>query len=561
MWIAINRTKNQESGMVLVVCLILLLMLSLIGIASITTSTTDMQVAGNEMHNTGAFYAAEAGLEEASAAVIVSYEDTGAPPSPLPTGRRTLNAFQYIYGVVDLGPAVNTTLQYGSYKGLYGAVKSFTVNSTGADNNYESGVALKMGIQDALIPLFQFAAFYENDLELSPGRAMTLGGRVHSNGNIYIQSETDLYINSFMTSSGNIIHGSKPGSGLGVTTGNVFVMDNAGTYQNMKNADGTFLDASSTDWVNGSLSRWGGNVEDANHGITELYMPVVTDGPATDMIDRGAGNPDSYENKSGLKFVDGQALYRQVDGTWLDVTANLISSGAITFTTFRDSREQADIYALDLDMNILSSSGYYPPNGIIYSSQPNAGLQPALRLKNGQELPRALTVATDNPLYTIGDYNTINKKSASLIADAVTVLSNNWDDTRSSQGLGSRPATATQVNACYVTGNTETGDPGHDYNGGLENLPRFLEEWTGVTFTWRGSMAALWNSRQAISPWSYGSFYRAPDRDWAYDPALADLSNLPPGTPVVNIVMKTSWTQSTVVDFSPFHAQPSGPIN
>jgi hypothetical protein len=102
-------------------------------------------------------------------------------------------------------------------------------------------------------------------------------------------------------------------------------------------------------------------------------------------------------------------------------------------------------------------------------------------------------------------------------------------------------ATTTQVNACYITGNNETGANGQAYNGGLENLPRFLEKWDGTTFTWRGSAVDLWYSRQATGSWSYGDYYTAPNRDWAFDNDLLDINKLPPGTPLVNIVERTQW--------------------
>jgi hypothetical protein len=544
-----TKPKSQR-GMVLVVCLIVLLMISLIGIASIMTSNTDMTIAGNEMNQTGSFYAAESGLEEAAAAIISSYRTTGNPPSPLPSGEQTLGAFEYSYSVADQGPAVNTTLTDGAYKGLYGLVKTFDISSTGFDYGRESAVLLNMGLQDALIPIYQFAVFYEYDLEIAPGPDMTLGGRVHSNGNVYLQSDNNLYIDSYLTSSGDITHGRKPGSGQSNSSGNVFIRDSDGNYQNMKNADGTFLDSTDPDWTNSSLSRWGGNVEDRNHGITELYMPVVSQIPSTNLIDRAAGNSDSYEHKAGLKFVDGQALYRQADGAWLDVTSSLITSGVISAGNFHDGREGVDVYSLDIDIGALASSGYYPSNGIIYASQPQSqGCVTGVRLKNGSDLPSGLTVATDNPMYTLGDFNTINKQPASLMADAITILSNNWDDANSWQRLRNRSATATQVNACYMTGNTETGSSGHGYNGGLENLPRFLESWSGVTFAWRGSAIDVWYSRQATGAWSYGSYYEAPYRDWAFDPDLLDPAKLPPGTPLVSIVQRMSWRQTIVSDY------------
>jgi hypothetical protein len=538
-----QKKRQNEGGFMLVVCLLLLLMLSLIGIASITTSNSDMKVSGNEITQTGAFYAAESGLEKAAASIKTSYETTGNPPNPLPTGNVTENGFQYIYTTADNGAAVQTTLTEGAYRGLYGLVKSFEITSRGHDTDRESKIVLDMGIQDALIPLFQFAVFYQYDLEIAPGPNMTLGGRVHSNGSIYLQSNNNLYIESYLTSARNILHGRKPGSGLSNETGNVYIKDKDAVNQNMKNSSGgTWLDATSSDWVNSSLSRWDGLVEDHNHGITELYMPVVTDGPSTNLIDRATNNADSYENKAGLKLVDGQAYYKQANGTWLNVTSALTTAGAIKATTFRDSRENKTVSSLDLDIGILNSSGYYPINGIIYSSVTASGSNlPAIRLKNGATLPAALTVATNNPMYTLGNFNTTNKKPAALMCDALTILSNNWNDSKSTLSLSNRIATNTQVNACYMAGNTETGANGQGYNGGLENLPRFMEDWNGITFTWRGSAVDLWYSRLATGAW--GSYYNPPNRDWAFDPDLLNVNKLPPGTPLVNVVQRTQWSQ------------------
>jgi hypothetical protein len=519
-------------------------MLSLIGISSLLTSDGEMQVASNELRQTGSFYAAESGIERAAATIASSYEISGTPPNPLPSGADVEGGYRYSYATTDRGPAVLTVLSDGSYRGLYGMVKSFDISSTGIDALRQSAVELGMVMRDALIPLFQFAVFYQEDLEIAPGPNMTLGGRVHSNSDIYLQSDNNLNIDSYLTCSGDILHGRKPGSGQSDSYGNVFIKDRNGAYQNMENPDGTWLDSEATNWVNGSLSRWGGLVEDGNHGITELEMPVVVDGPSTSLIDRGDGNNDSFELKAGLKIVDGQALYHNLDGSWQDVTGVLLTEGVISAGSFYDAREQREVTSLDLNIERLQASGYFPSNGIIYSSQGSVnGILSALRLKGGQELPAALTVATDNPLYTVGDFNTSRKKPAALIADAITVLSGNWNDANSRRDLSARTATATQVNACFMTGNTETGQNGNGYNGGLENLPRFLEKWNGVTFGWRGSMVDLWYSRQATGRWSYGTYYTAPNRDWAFDPDLTDIANLPPGTPMVNIVQRTQWSQ------------------
>jgi hypothetical protein len=152
-------------------------------------------------------------------------------------------------------------------------------------------------------------------------------------------------------------------------------------------------------------------------------------------------------------------------------------------------------------------------------------------------------VATNNPLYTLGNFNTVNKKPAAFLADAITILSGNWSDANSWHSLNYRNATATQVNASFLTGNTETGAHGQGYNGGLENLVRFLEKWDGINYSWRGSAVDLWYSRQATGAWSYGLYYTAPNRDWAFDTDLLHIENLPPGTPLVNIVQRMDWKE------------------
>ena len=40
------------------------------------------------------------------------------------------------------------------------------------------------------------------------------------------------------------------------------------------------------------------------------------------------------------------------------------------------------------------------------------------------------------------------------------------------------------------------------YSGGVENFPRFLEDWSGKTFTYYGSMLELYNSQQGY--WALG---------------------------------------------------------
>jgi hypothetical protein len=248
-----------------------------------------------------------------------------------------------------------------------------------------------------------------------------------------------------------------------------------------------------------------------------------------------------------------QADLRILDGVAYDKNGNIISlpAGAVSTKTLYDYREGKTITVREIDIGNLGSST--PANGILYVSETqNSNNSKAVRLTNGATLPAGgLTVASDNPVYVKGNYNTNNKKGAAIFGDAVSFLSNNWKDATgsnpydSSTELDDRPAAATTVNAALVTGNTTTSVG--SYNGGLENLPRFLERWSGKTFTYRGSLVDLWQSQQGNGAWKSpgdsNNVYAAPNRVWSYDTDFNNPANLPPGTPRVRTLAAAQWAR------------------
>ncbi len=534
----ISPMRNQR-GVALLVVLAIVLMLTVVGTVAVITSKTEVDISGVKRTETMAFYAAEAGVEKAIAVILDSYETYGMPPDPLPAGQMDLNGYTVTYSTVDNGPAGFEILTHGAYKGLYALLKSFTVEAQATGGSYNALAQVSQIVEDALIPVFQFAVFYEEDLEIAPGPTMTLAGRVHTNADMYLQSDNSLKIDSYTTAAGNIYHGRHPDSGKSDSYGDVLIKDADGTYQNMKNGDGTWLDSEDDDWVFSSVQRWDGLVEDSYHGITELYLPVVSEGESIELIKRGNDNPDSFEHKAGLKLVDDAVYFRNEQAEWVDVTQPMEDDEILTYGSFYNYREGNWISSYDIDISKLNTSNYFPDNGIIYAAHTDEN-NGAIRLVEGSELGGPLTVATENPLYTQGDYNSVDKQPAALLTDAYNVLSNNWSDAKSTSSLNSRTASNTTVNACFMTGLVPSQSS--HYSGGLENLPRFLEKWTSKTFCYRGSMVDTWESEVATGTWYYGGlYYTAPNRDWAFDPMYLNPTKLPPGTPQVNAVQRGRW--------------------
>jgi hypothetical protein len=78
------------------------------------------------------------------------------------------------------------------YAGLNAQEYRYTVYSTATskqsgDLDARATTILEMTFKDRVIPLFQFAAFYNGDLEMNSTSQMDINGRVHTNRNLYIQ--------------------------------------------------------------------------------------------------------------------------------------------------------------------------------------------------------------------------------------------------------------------------------------------------------------------------------------------------------------------------------------
>jgi hypothetical protein len=183
--------------------------------------------------------------------------------------------------------------------------------------------------------------------------------------------------------------------------------------------------------------------------------------------------------------------------------------------------------------------------------------QPGVYLTNGAVLPSTgLSVVTPDPAYIVGNWNIMSNYGgtsdanlnstaytlpSAIYADAVTVLSPNWNPTLSTAALSLRPAANDTVNAAILTGNVPSD--GAHYSGGVENFVRFLENWSGDTYTYNGSLVCMFPSQIATAPWpGTGTVYNPPTRDWAFDQNFTNPNKLPPLTPHASAVVRGKWS-------------------
>jgi hypothetical protein len=210
--------------------------------------------------------------------------------------------------------------------------------------------------------------------------------------------------------------------------------------------------------------------------------------------------------------------------------------------------------------------GYFDFRGLVYVNLKGASVPSpaAIRLINGTNLPYnesasnvgglgGFSIATNGGIYVKGDYNTsapvralapnigspVYPRSedgtaghvpAMLIADCITLLSSAWNDANAAAALTSRVATSgtTYLNAGLLTGNIPATPT--TTSGGAQNLVRYLENWSGRSVNFFGSIGRLVTSTIFNAPYGgVGSVYNQPNRSFTFDHNI--LLYAPPGTP------------------------------
>jgi hypothetical protein len=304
----------------------------------------------------------------------------------------------------------------------------------------------------------------------------------------------------------------------------------------------------------------------------------------------GSGNPQLVQLTPSENIVETEEFREEPKLQDGEVIGSEIVSG------FHDKRQAADMNLINFNVDKLKDlihdgdasdwgggdeqapSNWW--NGVVYvdfpqrnaSSTREDNVNPAiggwgLRVRNGQTIPNpsfghtdgvyGMSLATNQTMYVEGNFNADGKDNtgspllpddpdnfalvgeeapAALIADSVTFLSNNWDDSLSNKGRGARLASDTEISAAILTGLIPSGKTGKkSYSGGVENFPRFLEKWTNdtgqnTTIRIRGSMVAMFESEVSLAGWGGGDVYQAPNREWGFHTKFAE-GFLPPGTP------------------------------
>jgi hypothetical protein len=224
-------------------------------------------------------------------------------------------------------------------------------------------------------------------------------------------------------------------------------------------------------------------------------------------------------------------------------------------------------------MMVPMITGGSNPNAI--RENPALFFRRAVKIVNGKTLTGVnicvggnscgLSIAAENPVYIQGDYNANSggngfsdpSIATSVAGDAVTLLSNSWNDTNSFSSpyvQTARVGITTWYRVAVIGGappyfSNPSGTVSQDYgtDGGVHNFLRYIESWSGgnnTTLNYMGSIIDLYYSRQANSTFKCcTTVYSPPTRGYNFDTNFLTPALLPPRTPLFRDVNTTGWTR------------------
>ena len=489
---------------------------------------------------------------------------------------------------------------------IYRIVSNVTM--PGSYDNQVIGTAQE-DVLFALVPINTYAIFYNGELEFSDCATMNITGRTHSNADICTGSSSPLTFSALVTACTTI---SSPNRG----NAGPWSLNQDVTYSASYQTDAVSVQISIPMTNTYSIIQIPTNPspteamsiagQQMEYNEAQVVL-IITNSPNTNtnspyfagtnpMVQvilqtvNNSGNLPGADpsphifwetNMSPARLMTNNTAYQNN----LNPYTNFICLPFLTLTnTFCDQRDigyKTNLYVTQIDVGkyaqwvqtnvcvtgkISASQNLYPT--ILYvADERNIGtnMLSVVRLTDAQQLPYnnniGFTVATQNPLYIVGNYNTTTNGTtfslnvgsttngytvpAALISDALTVLSSNWSDSASSNSYTTRIAANTTINAAIVTGNVpSTGTNATTFSGGVHNLTRLLENWTGCTLTYNTSIVCLFSSQMATNQFQMpGNYYVPPTRQWGFDPTFYNPSREPPGIPEALVPIRFNWLQ------------------
>lgn len=329
-------TRRQSRGFTLIAALLLTVLLSGIAVGLLYMVSNETRMGGSDLEANMSRYAAEAQIENLTSQLSQLYQTSQSPTSTDINAlwNNSTNWANNVSGANITNISYNSSVPQitwpatqsngvtcpaypnpcGSYdivgagpnQGMVATLIPFnlTVTATrltagGQVGSTSSGAAsgasttMNRTVQVALLPAFEFGVFCDGDCDYFAGPKFNFGGRVHTNGNLFLASGSQLTFTDKLAAVGQVIldqleNGHSTSSGY---TGSIYVPSAAGACPpapatgpatncsalTAGSWTGGFPPTGSANpgWKNISTSTFNGFITNGLTGATKLQLPFV----------------------------------------------------------------------------------------------------------------------------------------------------------------------------------------------------------------------------------------------------------------------------------------------
>jgi hypothetical protein len=352
---------GSERGVALITVMMIMLLMSALMIGFATITSSDQRFRGIDKDRMRAFYGATSGLEKLTADLgnlfLTNVAPTPAQIAALADLKPTIPqvTFSAPSGVTAYGVALipcnsagatscNGTVSTGPYAGLIALKKMYSLDAM-AHTALGGEAHLNRKLETVAIPVFQFGTFSDVDLSFFAGANFNFGGRVHTNGNLFLAAQTTgtTTITDKVTAVGDVIRARMQNGNPIVAAnfnGTLSLATATNSFRNLLINEGSLIDgvgsAVNVNWPTVSLSTYNGYVRNGGcppvtgcstpprgTGAKPLNLPLITVGGSNPDLTRRA--PANEITTNPVLF--GERLFGKVSlRILLSDTANDITS-------------------------------------------------------------------------------------------------------------------------------------------------------------------------------------------------------------------------------------------
>jgi Tfp pilus assembly protein PilX len=237
-----GKSTRDSRGFTLIAALLLTVLLSALAVGLLYMVSNEQRMGGNDLEGTLAFYGAESGIENLTAQLSNLYQTSQTPtaaaitaltvPANYPTMVNGSNITNMNYSecitwppnATCPAPATNPTGAWdivgsGSDQGMVATLIPYTLmvtatrastageatNNNALSNITGASVNLSRTVEVALLPAFEFGVFCDGDCDYFAGPNFNFGGRVHTNGNLFLASGSNLTFTDKIAAVGQVV--------------------------------------------------------------------------------------------------------------------------------------------------------------------------------------------------------------------------------------------------------------------------------------------------------------------------------------------------------------------